>query len=101
MGLQSAGESSEPRGIESHGADPLLAALVPDHASYERPEPDVVSAIARPRAPRLLAQRERGTIALFDSRGNRYRHLSRLEDDARSEERRVGKECRSRWSPYH
>ena len=24
------------------------------------------------------------------------RHLS-----ARSEERRVGKECRSRWSPYH
>ena len=25
------------------------------------------------------------------------------EDDAidRSEERRVGKECRSRWSPYH
>ena len=25
--------------------------------------------------------------------------LRRLE--ARSEERRVGKECRSRWSPYH
>ena len=23
------------------------------------------------------------------------------EDNARSEERRVGKECRSRWSPYH
>src|SRR2546421_11092495 len=23
------------------------------------------------------------------------------EDYARSEERRVGKECRSRWSPYH
>ena len=22
-------------------------------------------------------------------------------DAARSEERRVGKECRSRWSPYH
>ena len=22
-------------------------------------------------------------------------------DRARSEERRVGKECRSRWSPYH
>src|SRR5258708_7380867 len=22
-------------------------------------------------------------------------------DDGRSEERRVGKECRSRWSPYH
>src|SRR5260370_42642329 len=24
-----------------------------------------------------------------------------LEADWRSEERRVGKECRSRWSPYH
>src|SRR2546427_15591 len=23
------------------------------------------------------------------------------ETDSRSEERRVGKECRSRWSPYH
>ena len=23
------------------------------------------------------------------------------EPDSRSEERRVGKECRSRWSPYH
>ena len=23
------------------------------------------------------------------------------DDDLRSEERRVGKECRSRWSPYH
>ena len=23
------------------------------------------------------------------------------EHNARSEERRVGKECRSRWSPYH
>ena len=22
-------------------------------------------------------------------------------DQSRSEERRVGKECRSRWSPYH
>ena len=24
-----------------------------------------------------------------------------IEKDLRSEERRVGKECRSRWSPYH
>ena len=24
-----------------------------------------------------------------------------LEIENRSEERRVGKECRSRWSPYH
>ena len=31
-------------------------------------------------------------------------HTTKLENDflkQRSEERRVGKECRSRWSPYH
>src|SRR2546430_7194641 len=27
--------------------------------------------------------------------------LSRFKAEDRSEERRVGKECRSRWSPYH
>src|SRR5260221_8125152 len=30
-----------------------------------------------------------------------YLELARLMKDTRSEERRVGKECRSRWSPYH
>src|SRR3712207_8651364 len=30
-----------------------------------------------------------------------YRISGTLADQARSEERRVGKECRSRWSPYH
>ena len=29
------------------------------------------------------------------------RDLIKTVDDIRSEERRVGKECRSRWSPYH
>ena len=29
-----------------------------------------------------------------------YRYFEKLET-GRSEERRVGKECRSRWSPYH
>ena len=27
--------------------------------------------------------------------------FTRLQEAIRSEERRVGKECRSRWSPYH
>ena len=27
--------------------------------------------------------------------------FQRMIKDSRSEERRVGKECRSRWSPYH
>jgi len=37
----------------------------------------------------------RGSVALYSS-GNAGSNYSE-----RSEERRVGKECRSRWSPYH
>src|SRR5256885_3793312 len=33
--------------------------------------------------------------------GGEIRDLVSLIQDDRSEERRVGKECRSRWSPYH
>ena len=36
---------------------------------------------------------------VWDSEGNEY--LDLYGGHARSEERRVGKECRSRWSPYH
>src|SRR2546426_11966111 len=39
----------------------------------------------------------RARLRLLDAR--RSPRPRRLED--RSEERRVGKECRSRWSPYH
>ena len=30
-----------------------------------------------------------------------FRHIEEESNKYRSEERRVGKECRSRWSPYH
>ena len=30
-----------------------------------------------------------------------YDELATVDGKLRSEERRVGKECRSRWSPYH
>src|SRR2546422_9659350 len=33
--------------------------------------------------------------------GGGSRHASTRDGELRSEERRVGKECRSRWSPYH
>ena len=49
----------------------------------------------------------RGYLHDFVESGELYRfgrglyvQSSAWEDD-RSEERRVGKECRSRWSPYH
>jgi len=40
-----------------------------------------------------------GKIAMFDAFG--YRDKETKAPMKRSEERRVGKECRSRWSPYH
>src|SRR5256886_5556182 len=45
-----------------------------------------------------LAQRRQDLVG-----GERWsRRLQRFGEQAeRSEERRVGKECRSRWSPYH
>ena len=49
------------------------------------------SVLGRPRYLRMLAEVKRF-----------HRHARAvLRDPARSEERRVGKECRSRWSPYH
>ena len=39
--------------------------------------------------------------ALVSSFGFRTTVVGNAMQDTRSEERRVGKECRSRWSPYH
>ena len=51
----------------------LLAAHLPALAEYEGLTPEAITSAI-----------EAGTMVLL-----------------RSEERRVGKECRSRWSPYH
>ena len=37
---------------------------------------------------------------IYIKSGTDYKEMTK-ELLARSEERRVGKECRSRWSPYH
>ena len=47
--------------------------------------------------PPYIATRE---IQKLDREVGEFELVSALDDD-RSEERRVGKECRSRWSPYH
>ena len=38
---------------------------------------------------------------IYDFIANTGEEIFILQDAERSEERRVGKECRSRWSPYH
>src|SRR2546430_15912355 len=46
--------------------------------------------VTKPFSPRELVSRVKANL-----------RRGRLESETRSEERRVGKECRSRWSPYH
>ena len=47
--------------------------------SYERREPQILAVL----------------------KGYGINSIEECKDITRSEERRVGKECRSRWSPYH
>src|SRR5260370_32566421 len=48
----------------------------------------------------IVVQRIRGDV-LVNPTGIVGNNVTLIVDDKRSEERRVGKECRSRWSPYH
>ena len=54
---------------------------------------------------RFSGTAERPRLAVFRSNNHMYAQI--IDDTvgntlvSRSEERRVGKECRSRWSPYH
>ena len=54
-----------------------------------------------------LLQKERCTYNLWAPSPNKIENLRKIlkysceKIGRRSEERRVGKECRSRWSPYH
>src|SRR2546430_6724051 len=64
----------------------VLRHRLPDVRSEEKPRRPTLS----PRAHRELVD---GRIP--------KRRADALISEFRSEERRVGKECRSRWSPYH
>ena len=46
-------------------------------------------------------ERVKRACKLRDSGARRAAEGRFLAEGLRSEERRVGKECRSRWSPYH
>ena len=77
----------------------LLKHLVPAELrdfslfEFDLAETDLAEILDRARTPSLMAPFQvffvRGVKNLFGRGANR------------SEERRVGKECRSRWSPYH
>src|SRR3712207_7091272 len=67
---------------------------------------DVRSGIERGEdATGVTRQALEATVAFLEGRNEaalqHYRAALKLHRKQRSEERRVGKECRSRWSPYH
>ena len=59
------------------------------------------STVSKYRLLRTLLQDYDGRKNLSDIRDFGREHALDFRNTWRSEERRVGKECRSRWSPYH
>src|SRR3712207_9438717 len=60
-------------------------------------DPTVPEGQTHPTLPALAAKYGRSEAEM---RGMQQ-HVEQVAAGERSEERRVGKECRSRWSPYH
>src|SRR2546422_8959883 len=81
---------------DEHPADPRPAAVA--HLAQQpdglEPAEDLFDALAFPLAHPVAGGARGAPI-------DRTRTIRRVLGHVRSEERRVGKECRSRWSPYH
>ena len=62
-----------------------------------------LKAEAEPKFQKFTSGLISGTDPIIGVRIPKLRTLAKkiAKEDWRSEERRVGKECRSRWSPYH
>ena len=65
------------------------------HAQFEKYEPAINAEVNR----NFTFTTNSGTISVGEA--NQYITNAQGTPVLRSEERRVGKECRSRWSPYH
>ena len=63
----------------------------------------IVQCVADPSTPEVfkVAESVRGEYVLSITGTLAKRPEGTVNPNLRSEERRVGKECRSRWSPYH
>ena len=61
---------------------------------------EILSKVSDQNAKSIIDTRNINNTETIEEVINQMRNAKRIELD-RSEERRVGKECRSRWSPYH
>ena len=63
------------------------------------PQREIISKKAgAPPGRKLVSIKSRGAAV---TKNGQDKKKGRCRNEKRSEERRVGKECRSRWSPYH
>ena len=87
-----AAQSAQPAGASSSVLDTLIAEGKRDQSM------DVQTAVLRVSGmpTRLRPAIERAMVQCISTQSEYV-----VPGDDRSEERRVGKECRSRWSPYH
>src|SRR2546425_10254800 len=90
---------------------PAQGFLVGHFGTYGCPIEELLMALV----PQLLRMNSAGAVLLLGRGSTTQRdailrrhpdlatrvHATGALEAARSEERRVGKECRSRWSPYH
>ena len=100
--LAQQGKGQEPGTVYQLGLKVVAEAVA---ALMEQPVPEAIVSMAPKEWPvrfRSLSVREfrprARVLALSDDEGSQQLIV---RDEERSEERRVGKECRSRWSPYH
>ena len=73
-------------------------------SGYQRIRSDIIFGVLTPSGRlRLDAMKEDYGVSISTLREilNRLTSEGFVVAEGRSEERRVGKECRSRWSPYH
>src|SRR3712207_5482586 len=100
--------------IDAPATQELLASTNGDRAAAERLMPLVYAELRRMAANYLRQERVDHTlqptalvheayVKLIDQKRVTWKNRAHFRAVAaqRSEERRVGKECRSRWSPYH
>src|SRR2546425_2314964 len=85
------------RGIAQERLRPFLARLEPEPAHDRRRNAVELAHDRLGRAGELIRQRQDRRLQRAAGRIA----FAEVAEERRSEERRVGKECRSRWSPYH
>ena len=96
------------------GEDLQLIRQITDHISFKGSAQMTVEAIQdavemelmkssrKDVAQKYIAYRNQRSIARKAKTRDMFLEIIEIKsNDVRSEERRVGKECRSRWSPYH